>query len=102
MKIGSTTGFTRSIMEHVLPVAAAQGYAPDTVVCSDDLPEGRPAPLGMYRCFVELGGVSARGRAQGRRHRAGDRRGAGGGLRDGGGVALSGNASAGRPRTLPP
>lgn len=55
MKIGSTTGYTRSIMEHVLPVAAAQGYAPDTVVCSDDLPEGRPAPLGMYRCFVDLG-----------------------------------------------
>jgi phosphonoacetaldehyde hydrolase len=24
-------------MEHVLPVAAAQGYVPDNVVCSDDL-----------------------------------------------------------------
>ena len=55
LAIGSTTGYTRSIMEHVLPVAAAQGYVPDNVVCSDDVSEGRPAPLGMYKCFAELG-----------------------------------------------
>lgn len=54
LKIGSTTGYTRSIMQNVLPVAAAQGYAPDNLVCSDDLPEGRPGPLGMYRCFIDL------------------------------------------------
>ncbi|MBE1284042.1 MAG: phosphonoacetaldehyde hydrolase [Rhodobacteraceae bacterium] len=54
MKIGSTTGYTRSIMENVLPVAAAQGYEPDNLVCSDDLPEGRPGPLGMYKCMVDL------------------------------------------------
>ena len=54
MKIGSTTGYTRSIMAHVLPVAAAQGYEPDNLVCSDDLKEGRPGPLGMYQCFIDL------------------------------------------------
>jgi phosphonoacetaldehyde hydrolase len=54
MKIGSTTGYTRSIMERVLPRAAEQGYAPDNLVCADDLPEGRPGPLGMYKCFVDL------------------------------------------------
>ena len=54
VKIGSTTGYTRSIMERVLPVAAAQGYRPDNLVCSDDLKEGRPGPLGMYQCFVDL------------------------------------------------
>ena len=54
LKIGSTTGYTRSIMERVLPVAAAQGYAPDNLVCADDLPEGRPGPLGMYKCFIDL------------------------------------------------
>jgi len=54
MKVGSTTGYTRSIMENVLPVAAAQGYEPDNLVCSDDLPEGRPGPLGMYKCMVDL------------------------------------------------
>ena len=54
MKIGSTTGYTRSIMERVLPVAAAQGYAPDNLVCADDLAEGRPGPLGIYKCMVDL------------------------------------------------
>lgn len=54
IKIGSTTGYTRSIMERVLPVAARQGYEPDNLVCADDLPEGRPGPLGMYQCFVDL------------------------------------------------
>ncbi|MEL6374174.1 MAG: phosphonoacetaldehyde hydrolase [Pseudomonadota bacterium] len=53
-KIGSTTGYTRSIMAKVVPVAAAAGYAPDNLVCSDDLKEGRPGPLGMYQCFVDL------------------------------------------------
>jgi phosphonoacetaldehyde hydrolase len=54
MKIGSTTGYTRSIMQNVLPVAAAQGYSPDNLVCSDDLIEGRPGPLGIYKCMVDL------------------------------------------------
>lgn len=54
MKIGSTTGYTRSIMQRVIPVAAKQGYEPDNLVCSDDLPEGRPGPLCMYKCFVDL------------------------------------------------
>ncbi len=54
LKIGSTTGYTRSIMERVLPVAAAQGYAPDNLVCADDLPEGRPGPLQMYQTFIDL------------------------------------------------
>lgn len=54
LKIGSTTGYTRSIMQRVLPLAAAQGYAPDNLVCADDLPESRPGPLGMYKCFIDL------------------------------------------------
>ncbi len=54
LRIGSTTGYTRSIMERVLPAAAEQGYAPDNLVCADDLPEGRPGPLGMYKCFLDL------------------------------------------------
>lgn len=54
IKIGSTTGYVRSIMNRVLPLAAEQGYSPDNLVCSDDVPEGRPGPLGMYQCFVDL------------------------------------------------
>lgn len=54
LKIGSTTGYTRSIMERVLPAAAAQGYSPDNCACADDLPEGRPGPLQMYQSFIDL------------------------------------------------
>ena len=60
LKIGSTTGYTRSIMEHVLPVAAKQGYSPDNLVCSDDLPFGRPTPMGIYKCCLDLGIADAR------------------------------------------
>jgi phosphonoacetaldehyde hydrolase len=55
LKIGSTTGYTRSIMARVLPLAAAQGYAPDNLVCAGDLAEGRPSALMMYRTFLDLG-----------------------------------------------
>jgi phosphonoacetaldehyde hydrolase len=55
LKIGSTTGYTREIMERLLPVAAAAGYAPDNLVCAGDLSQGRPSPLMMYRCFADLG-----------------------------------------------
>jgi phosphonoacetaldehyde hydrolase len=55
LAIGSTTGYTRPIMQELLPLAAAQGYAPDCLVCAGDLAAGRPTPLMMYRCFAELG-----------------------------------------------
>ncbi|MEZ5661053.1 MAG: phosphonoacetaldehyde hydrolase [Burkholderiaceae bacterium] len=54
MKIGSTTGYTRSIMERILPAAAAQGYVPDNLVCADDLAQTRPGPLAMYQCLIDL------------------------------------------------
>ncbi|WP_303851598.1 aspartate aminotransferase family protein [Seleniivibrio woodruffii] len=44
LKIGSTTGYTKSMMEVVAANAARQGYAPDHIVASDEVPAGRPAP----------------------------------------------------------
>jgi len=55
LKIGSTTGYTREIMEPLLPLARVQGYVPDNLVCAGDLAAGRPTPLMMYRCFADLG-----------------------------------------------
>ena len=55
LKIGSTTGYTREIMAPILPLAAAQGYAPDSMVCAGDLAFGRPTPLMLYKTLVELG-----------------------------------------------
>jgi phosphonoacetaldehyde hydrolase len=53
-KVGSTTGYTRSIMERILPLASAQGYEVDNLVCAGDLPHGRPTPMNMYKCFLDL------------------------------------------------
>jgi 2-aminoethylphosphonate-pyruvate transaminase len=55
LKIGSTTGYNRPIMEVVSRIAAAGGYVPDNLVCAGDLAAGRPSPLMMYRCFADLG-----------------------------------------------
>lgn len=55
LKIGSTTGYNRPIMDVVTPLAAAGGYEPDNLVCAGDLAAGRPSPLMMYRCFADLG-----------------------------------------------
>ncbi|CAN5342498.1 phosphonoacetaldehyde hydrolase [soil metagenome] len=55
LKIGSTTGYNRPIMDVLMPIAKAGGYEPDNVVCAGDLAEGRPSPLMMYRCFADLG-----------------------------------------------
>jgi phosphonoacetaldehyde hydrolase len=54
LKIGSTTGYTRDILSEILDTAARQGFAPDNTVCADDLPAGRPTPLMMYKCFLDL------------------------------------------------
>jgi len=57
IRIGSTTGYNRAIMDVVMPLAAAQGFRPENVVCADDLPESRPSPMGM-RHTMELLGVT--------------------------------------------
>lgn len=44
VKIGSCTGYSRAMMKHLLPRAAAAGYEPDCVVAADEAPAGRPWP----------------------------------------------------------
>lgn len=55
VKIGSCTGYTRDMMADILPLAAAQGYAPDCVVCSGETVAGRPSPLMLWKNLVDLG-----------------------------------------------
>lgn len=55
LKIGSTTGYNRPIMEVVTAIAAKGGYRPDNLVCAGDVATGRPTPLMMWRCFADLG-----------------------------------------------
>lgn len=55
LKIGSTTGYTRELMDVVAPLAAQQGYAPDVILCSDEVLAGRPAPWMNFRAAERLG-----------------------------------------------
>ena len=55
VRIASCTGYTRPMMADILPLAAAQGYAPEVVVCSGETTEGRPSPLMLWKALVELG-----------------------------------------------
>ena len=55
IRIGSCTGYTRPMMADILPLAAAQGYAPEAVICSGETVEGRPSPLMLWKALVELG-----------------------------------------------
>ena len=54
-KIGSCTGYTRSMMEPLLAAARAQGYEPDALVCPEDAGGGRPSPWMCYLNASRLG-----------------------------------------------
>lgn len=54
VKVGSGTGYTREMISDILPYAAAQGYAPDVVVCAGETPSGRPAPLMTWKALIEM------------------------------------------------
>ena len=51
LRIGSTTGYTRPMLEPLLLRAAGQGYRPDASVTPDEAGAGRPAP---WMCFLNL------------------------------------------------
>jgi phosphonoacetaldehyde hydrolase len=55
LKIGSTTGYPREVMLRLIEEAAQRGYAPDCVVCADDLAAGaRPGPWMALDCVQQL------------------------------------------------
>ena len=54
LKIGSTTGYTRPILDVLLPNAARQGYVPDFASCPDDVGAGRPFPWMIYENAVRM------------------------------------------------
>jgi len=55
LKIGSTTGYIRSMMDILAPEAARRGYQPDCIVCPDEVPAGRPYPWMCYQNAMQLG-----------------------------------------------
>ena len=54
IKVASTTGYTRSIMDVVTGIAKQAGYDPEVVLCADDAEKGRPAPWLIFECAKRL------------------------------------------------
>jgi phosphonoacetaldehyde hydrolase len=54
LKIGATTGYTRAMMDLLMPHAAAQGYRPDFSITPDEVGGGRPYPWMIFENVVRL------------------------------------------------
>jgi phosphonoacetaldehyde hydrolase len=54
IKVGSTTGYIRSMMDKLMPAARERGYEPDSCVCPDEVPVGRPYPWMCYQNAIQL------------------------------------------------
>lgn len=55
LKIGSTSGYPKEVMDKLLPIAAAAGYSPDCTVATDEVPKGRPSPAQVLANVIALG-----------------------------------------------
>lgn len=54
IRIGSSTGYTRPMMDVLEPAAKKNGYSPDALICSSDVPAGRPFPWMCYANAIRL------------------------------------------------
>jgi len=54
LKIGSTTGYTRPMLDILLSSARRSGYSPDVSLCPDDVGGGRPHPWMCLRLALEF------------------------------------------------
>lgn len=53
-KVGSTTGYPRSVGDIAALSAIEQGYEPDVMVCADEVPAGRPEPWMLLRAMEQM------------------------------------------------
>ncbi len=54
LKIGSTTGYNRAMLDILLEEARHQMFSPDAAFCVDDVPAGRPHPYMAQRAAIEM------------------------------------------------
>jgi len=54
LKIGSTTGYTRAMLDLLVEKSAKDGYSPDCSLTPEEVGAGRPHPFMMYECAVRL------------------------------------------------
>lgn len=55
IQLGLNTGYSRSMVQDLLPQLEAQGLKVESVVCATDVPVGRPAPWMSLRNAEQLG-----------------------------------------------
>ena len=54
LKLGSTTGYTRAMLDLLVESSAKEGYSPDCSLTPEETGSGRPYPFMMYECAVRL------------------------------------------------
>lgn len=54
LKIGSTTGYTREMVDLLLESSAREGYVPDCSVTPGEAGSGRPHPYMIYKCAIRM------------------------------------------------
>jgi phosphonoacetaldehyde hydrolase len=54
LKIGSTTGYTRAMLDLLLKTSGQQGYTPDCSLTPEEAGAGRPHPFMIYESAVRL------------------------------------------------
>jgi phosphonoacetaldehyde hydrolase len=54
LKIGTTTGYNRTMLDYLLRRGAEQDFCPDSAACPDDVPAGRPFPWMCYLNAIRL------------------------------------------------
>jgi phosphonoacetaldehyde hydrolase len=57
VKIGSTTGYNRAMLDRLVDAAATHGYRPDCHVAASEVPAGRPGPYMAWTAVMRLGVV---------------------------------------------
>jgi phosphonoacetaldehyde hydrolase len=54
LKIGTTTGYNRAMLDYLLERAATQGFTPHCALCPEDAGAGRPLPWMCYLAAMRL------------------------------------------------
>lgn len=54
LKIGSTTGYTRAMLDLLVETSAKAGYEPDCNICPEDVGSSRPGPFMLYENAIRL------------------------------------------------
>lgn len=54
LKVGTTTGYTREMLDLLMGASAKAGYIPDCSIAPGDVGAGRPAPFMIYENLVRL------------------------------------------------